>query len=215
MKYKTILFDLDGTLLDTLDDLTGAVNRTLAKYALPLRTRAEVRACVGNGARRLMELATGGKKPEMFDAMLADYKADYAANCRVRTEPYPGITALLETLSARGCRIGIVSNKPDDAVKALQREFFPVNVKIAVGETAGVRRKPAPDTLLVAMQQLGADAGSAVYVGDSEVDIETARNAGIPCVSVAWGFRDRDVLLAHGAKHIADGCGELLNLLSL
>lgn len=213
MKYTTILFDLDGTLLDTLDDLTDAVNRTLARYDLPCRTRTEVRAFVGNGARRLLELATGGKKPEVFDAMLASYKADYAANCRVHTAPYPGTVALLNALATQGSQIGIVSNKPDDAVKALQREFFPDSVKIAVGETNGIRRKPAPDTLLTAMRQLDAAPGSTVYVGDSEVDIETARNAGIPCLSVAWGFRDRDVLLAHGAKHIVDRCDELLSLL--
>lgn len=214
MKYTTILFDLDGTLLDTLDDLTDAVNRTLTRYGLPCRTRAEVRSFVGSGAKRLMELATGGAKPEAFDAILADYKADYAANCRVRTAPYPGVTALLQTLAAQGYTLGIVSNKPDDAVKSLQRDFFPNSVKVAVGETAGIRRKPAPDTLLAALRQLGADASGAVYVGDSDVDIETARNAGIPCISVAWGFRSRDVLLAHGAKDIVDSCDELLKLLS-
>lgn len=213
MKYTTILFDLDGTLLDTLDDLTDAVNRTLTRYGLPCRTRAEVRNFVGNGAKRLMELATGGAHPEAFDTMLADYKADYAANCRVRTAPYPGVTELLETLAARGYRLGIVSNKPDDAVKALQREFFPDSVTIAVGETAGIQRKPAPDTILAAMRQLGADAGSTVYVGDSDVDIETARNAGVPCISVSWGFRDRDVLLAHGAECIVDTCAQLRSLL--
>lgn len=213
MKYTTILFDLDGTLLDTLDDLADAVNRTLTRHGLPCRTRAEVRNFVGNGAKRLMELATGGQQPEAFDAILADYKADYAANCRVRTAPYPGVVELLEALAARGCRIGIVSNKPDGAVKALQREFFPGSVEIAVGETAGIQRKPAPDTLLAAMRQLGADIAKTVYIGDSEVDIETARNAGLPCICVSWGFRDRDVLLAHGAEYIADTCEQLLSLL--
>lgn len=213
MKYRTILFDLDGTLLDTLDDMTDAVNRTLTRYGLPCRSRTEVRDFVGNGAQRLMELASGGAKPETFGAMLADYKADYAANCRVRTAPYPGVTELLKTLAARGYQLGIVSNKPDDAVKALHRDFFPDSVTVAVGERAGMRRKPAPDTLLAAMRQLGADAGSTVYVGDSDVDIETARIAGIPCISVAWGFRDRDVLLAHGADCIAADCSALLALL--
>lgn len=213
MKYTTILFDLDGTLLDTLDDLTDAVNRTLVRHNLPCCTRAEVRNFVGKGAKRLMELATGGAHPETFDAMLADYKADYAANCRVRTAAYPGVVELLGTLAARGYRIGIVSNKPDDAVKALQREFFPGSVEIAVGETVGVRRKPAPDTLLAAMQQLGAKPDATVYVGDSEVDVETARNAGIPCISVSWGFRDRAILLAHGAECIVDTCAQLLSLL--
>lgn len=213
MNATTILFDLDGTLLDTLDDLTDAVNRTLARYGLPCRTRAEVRNFVGNGAKRLMELAANGAQPETFDAILNDYKADYAANCRVRTAPYPGVVELLETLASRGYRIGIVSNKPDGAVKALQREFFPGSVEIAVGETAGMQRKPAPDTLLAAMRQLGADAAKTVYIGDSEVDIETARSAGVPCISVSWGFRNRDFLLAHGAKCIVDSCAQLLSLL--
>lgn len=213
MKYTTILFDLDGTLLDTLDDLTDAVNRTLARYGLPCRSHAEVRNFVGNGAKRLMELATGGQQPEAFDAILADYKADYAANCRVHTAPYPGVTGLLDTLAAQGYQLGIVSNKPDDAVKALQCEFFPDSIQVAVGESAGIRRKPAPDTLLAAMRQLGAAPDATVYIGDSEVDIETARNAGVPCISVSWGFRDRDVLLAHGAECIVDTCAQLLPLL--
>lgn len=213
MNATTILFDLDGTLLDTLDDLTDAVNRTLVRYGLPCRTRAEVRNFVGNGAKRLMELAANGARPEAFDAILNDYKADYAANCRVRTAPYPGVVELLETLASRGYRIGIVSNKPDDAVKALQREFFPGSVEIAVGETVGMQRKPAPDTLLAAMRQLGADAAKTVYIGDSEVDIETARSAGVPCICVSWGFRDRDVLLAHGAECIVDSYAQLLSLL--
>lgn len=212
MPYETILFDLDGTLLDTLADLTDAVNRTLMRFAFPCRTRAEVRAFVGNGARRLMELAVpGGAEQVQFDAILDDYKADYAAHCRVHTAPYPGVPELLRTLCAQGKRLAIVSNKPDDAVQALQRDFFP-NVSVAVGERAGVRRKPAPDTVLAALQQLGAGPENAVYVGDSEVDLETARNAGLPCISVSWGFRDRELLLAHGAQAVADNCAQLLEL---
>ena len=204
MKYTTILFDLDGTLLDTLDDLSDAVNRTLALYGLPLRTRGEVRAFLGNGARYLMEHAAPGLEPERFERLLRDYKADYDANCLVKTAPYPGVEALLRALRASGCRTGIISNKPDTAVQPLFARFFSDTMDIAVGERAGIRRKPAPDTVLAAMERLGAAPEQTLYVGDTEVDIETARAAGVDCATVAWGFRDRSDLEASGAKLLFD-----------
>ena len=202
---KAVLFDLDGTLLDTLGDLAAAVNRTLAKYALPPRTLDEVRAFVGNGVEKLMERAVpDGRSDPRFEQLLADFKADYALHAADSTAPYPGVVALLQALKARGCKVGVVSNKFDAATKALCARYFGPLVDVAVGENerGGVRKKPAPDTVLAAMQQLGASEG--VYVGDSEVDIETARNAKLPCLSVTWGFRSREQLLQSSASVLID-----------
>lgn len=214
MHYTSVLFDLDGTLLDTLGDLTAAMNRTLTRHGLPERTRQQMRAALGNGARRLMELSVpAGTDGALFETLLAEYNADYAAHCRIETAPYPGVDALLRQLHAQGRKLAIVSNKPDEAVRALRADFFAGTISIAVGEKTGIRRKPAPDTLLAAMAQLGADAASTVYVGDSEVDIATARAAGLPCISVLWGFRDRDLLEQAGAQQFAADAGELASLL--
>ena len=214
MHYTSVLFDLDGTLLDTLGDLTAAMNRTLIRHGLPERTRQQMRAALGNGARRLMELSVpAGTNGALFETLLAEYNADYAAHCRIETAPYPGVDALLRQLHAQGRKLAIVSNKPDEAVRALRAEFFADTVPIAVGEKQGIRRKPAPDTLLTAMAQLGAERTSTVYVGDSEVDIATARAAGLPCISVLWGFRDRGLLEQAGAQQFAADTGELAKLL--
>ena len=212
MHYTSVLFDLDGTLLDTLGDLTAAMNRTLTRHGLPERTRQQMRAALGNGARRLMELSIpAGTDGALFETLLAEYNADYAAHCRIETAPYPGVDALLRQLHAQGRKLAIVSNKPDEAVRALRADFFADAVPIAVGETAAIRRKPAPDMLLAAMVQLGAERTSTVY--DSEVDIATARAAGLPCISVLWGFRDRDALEQAGAQQFAADADELARLL--
>ena len=214
MHYTSVLFDLDGTLLDTLGDLTAAMNRTLTRHGLPERTRQQMRAALGNGARRLMELSVPvGTDGALFETLLAEYNTDYAAHCRIETAPYPGVDALLRQLHAQGRKLAIVSNKPDEAVRALRTEFFADTVPIAVGETAAIRRKPTPDMLLAAMEKLGAERTSTVYVGDSEVDIATARAAGLPCISVLWGFRDRDLLEQAGAQQFAADAGELARLL--
>ena len=205
MHYTSVLFDLDGTLLDTLGDLTAAMNRTLTRHGLPERTRQQMRTALGNGARRLMELSVpSGTDSALFETLLAEYNADYAAHCRIETAPYPGVAALLRTLHAQGRKLAIVSNKPDEAVRALRADFFADTISIAVGEKAGIRRKPAPDTVFRALEELGAGTGRAVYVGDSDVDIQTAANAGLPCLSVSWGFRDAEFLTAHGAQRIVD-----------
>ena len=207
MKYATVLFDLDGTLLDTLDDMTDAVNRTMRRFSLPERSRGEIRSFVGNGARRLIELASGAEG-DRLEKILADYKADYDANYLVKTAPYPGVMALLMTLRAQGRHTGIISNKPDSTVKQLNDALFQGLADIAVGDRAGIRRKPAPDTVLAAMEALGAKAEETVYVGDSDVDVATARAAGVPCISVTWGYRDRDVLAAAGAwSRVSEGEG--------
>ena len=212
MKYKAILFDLDGTLLDTLEDMADALNRTMDHFALPRRSLREVRSFVGNGARRLVELATGAEG-ERLEEILAVYKEDYDRNYLVKTAPYPGIMALLDRLHAEGCLTGIVSNKPDSTVQSLSDALFQGKADISVGEKAGIRRKPAPDTVLAAMEALGVTKAETVYVGDSEVDVMTARAAGVPCISVTWGFRDRDVLEAAGAETFAPDCESLWQLL--
>ena len=212
MKYKAILFDLDGTLLDTLEDMADALNRTMDRFDLPHRTLKEVRSFVGNGAKRLIELATGAEGDRLAE-ILAVYKEDYDRNYLVKTAPYPGVMPLLDELHAAGCLVGIVSNKPDSTVQSLSEALFQGKADIAVGEKAGIRRKPAPDTVLAALEALGVTKAETVYVGDSEVDVMTARAAGVPCVSVTWGFRDRDVLEEAGAETFAADCGTLWRLL--
>ena len=212
MKYKAILFDLDGTLLDTLEDMADALNRTMDRFALPHRSLREVRSFVGNGARRLVELAAGAEDTRL-EEILSVYKEDYDRNYLIKTAPYPGIMALLDRLHEAGCLVGIVSNKPDSTVQSLSDALFEGKADISVGEKAGIRRKPAPDTVLAAMEALGVTKAETVYVGDSEVDVMTARAAGVPCISVTWGFRDRDVLEKAGAETFADTCEALWQLL--
>lgn len=214
MGFETVIFDLDGTLLDTLDDLMGACNYALRQVGAPERTRAEVRAFVGNGLGRLMELALpGGRDNSSFDEALSLLQSYYRAHNKVKTAPYSGIPELIDELMRRGISMAVVSNKPDSSVKPLAAEFFPHMFPVAIGERPGVRRKPAPDTVLEALKELGKDLSTAVYVGDSEVDLATARNAGIPCISVTWGFRDRNVLDAHGGAMYADSPEDVLKWL--
>lgn len=187
-----VIFDLDGTLLDTLEDLKDAVNATLTKFGYPLRSLEEVRRFVGNGAKVLIQLAVPeNTNPEPVYAAFREY---YQKNCQVKTAPYPGIAEVLATLDVP---VAIVSNKPDSAVKSLCAQYFPGIY--ALGESAECPRKPAPDMVFKAMRDIGV--GNCIYVGDSEVDVATARNVGIPCLSVTWGFRNQDELLEAGATH--------------
>lgn len=190
-----VLFDLDGTLLDTLQDLTQSTNAALRAFGYPERTVEEVRQFVGNGAERLIRLAV----PEGADPLpvLQAFRTHYQAHCQERTGPYPGIMELLEQVAKR-YPVAIVSNKPDSAVKALCGDYFPGIY--ARGESGDCPRKPAPDMVYKAMAALGADR--CVYIGDSEVDVLTARNAGAACISVTWGFRDEETLRTAGATHI-------------
>lgn len=216
MKYSAVLFDLDGTLLYTLEDIAAALNRALAGRGMPPRTLEEVRAFVGNGSARLVERAVPqGCGAEETARVLSDYRADYDSNCDVRTRPYPEIPELLRGLSGAGYRLAVVSNKPDGAVKALVEAHFPGMFGVAVGEGPLVRRKPAPDTLLAALGKMGAGPAEAVYVGDSEVDIATAANAGLRCVSALWGFRTRRQLEEAGAAELISSPLELAGLLKL
>lgn len=215
MKYENVIFDLDGTLLDTLADIADSVNHTMTAFGLPELNESEVRAHVGNGSARLIELCLpGGRENPEFGAALAHYSAWYEDHCRIKTRPYPGITELLRRLNAAGVRCAVVSNKPDAAVQELDRLFFRGLTRAAVGERPGIRRKPAPDSLLAVMESLGASPAETVYVGDSEVDIITAGNAGVDCVSVLWGFRDRGELEERGASVLVSDAEELWSALS-
>ena len=208
MTYKTYLFDMDGTLLDTLDDLAAAVNHTLEQYGYPTRSQEQVRKGLGNGAVKLMAamLPEGEDTPE-FAAIMRDYKAWYQAHTCVLTRPYPGVPELLERLQKAGCRVAIVSNKPHGAACVLAEKFFPGVPTF--GESPATPRKPAPDMVLHALTALGADSDTAVYVGDSEVDVQTARNAGLPLIAVSWGFRGRQALREAGAENIVDSAAEI------
>lgn len=214
MPYQTAIFDLDGTLLDTLEDLYRAVNHALHSHGLPLRTRDEIKSFVGNGVELLVRRSLPvGYTEETASSVLSDFKTTYAAICKDNTKPYEGILPLLSSLRERVIRIAVVSNKFDAATKALCAEYFGELVEVAVGERADIRKKPAPDTVFEALTALGITADGAVYIGDSEVDIETAKNCGMDCISVTWGFKNRDFLLSNGAITLADSPDELLGLL--
>ena len=215
MKKKLVIFDLDGTLLDTLDDLADAVNWALEQENLPLRTRDEVRAFVGNGIRLLIERAVPeGTEPTQTDRVFAGFKARYAVHCADKTQPYPGIIALLGRLRAQGIRTAVVSNKADFAVQTLCRDYFPGLVDCAVGERAGIPKKPAPDAVNEVLRRLNIPREQTVYVGDSDVDVETARNARMDGVLVLWGFRDRTTLERAGATCFAATADELFAALT-
>ena len=213
-RYNAAVFDLDGTLLDTLEDLYLATNQALERHALPLRTREEVRMFVGNGVEMLIRRAVpAGTCEDTVGTVLADFKAIYAAICEDHTAPYEGIFDLLTALRERRIRVAVVSNKFDAATKQLCQKYFGDLVEIAVGERAGIRKKPCPDTVFEALSILGVAAEDAVYIGDSDVDIETAQGAGMPCLSVTWGLRDEDFLLEHGATVLVCTPEELLRML--
>ena len=214
MPYQTAVFDLDGTLLDTLEDLYRATNTALEGHALPRRSRDEVRMFVGNGVEMLIRRAVpAGTDEETTLAVLADFKTTYAAICEDHTRPYDGILNMLRALREKGIRVAVVSNKFDAATKQLCEKYFGDLVEVAIGERAGVRKKPAPDTVYEALKELGVTAEGAVYIGDSDVDIETARNCGMPCISVTWGLRDKDFLLQSGAKILVNTPESLLGVI--
>jgi phosphoglycolate phosphatase len=210
---KVFIFDLDGTLLDTLGDLAASVNYALRTHGMPEHSIDDVRRFVGNGVRKLMERAVpdGVSNPD-FEAAFSTFRQHYMAHSLDTTKPYDGIPEALEALKAEGCRLAVVSNKMMAATQALCRHFFPDTIEVAIGEDEahGIRKKPSPDTVFAALRSLGVGKDEAVYVGDSDVDIETAANAGLPCVSVLWGFRDRDFLIQHGAKTFISAPSELL-----
>ncbi len=213
-KYDTVIFDLDGTLLNTLEDLRDSTNFALSRCGYPERTTQEIRSFVGNGIGKLIEHAVPqGTSREEYAAVLAVFKAHYAENCNNKTRAYDGIEALLARLKAANVKLAIVSNKVDSAVKALCERYFADYISIAIGEKENICRKPAPDTVFAAMELLGAKKESTVYIGDSEVDVQTAKNAGIDLIAVSWGFRDREALRALGDFPIADTAEEVWRLI--
>ncbi|MBP3778982.1 MAG: HAD-IIIA family hydrolase [Prevotella sp.] len=213
MRYQTYVFDLDGTLLDTLGDLAASTNYALRTHGMPEHSLDDVRRFVGNGVRVLMERAVpqGAENPQ-FEAAFQTFRTHYMQHSLDTTKPYDGILETLEALKAEGCRLAVVSNKMMAATQELCRHFFRDTIEVAIGEheAQGIRKKPAPDTVNEAFRQLGVGKERAVYVGDSDVDILTARNSGLPCISVLWGFRDRDFLIQHGAETFISAPSELL-----
>lgn len=205
MKYTTVVFDLDGTLLDTLEDLMDAVNYALGKFGYPVRTLPEIRTFVGNGVRKLIERSLPGDAADPdVDGILSAFREYYTVHCEDKTHAYDGVPELLRQLKDAGLKLAIVSNKLDGAVKKLNQSHFNGYVQAAIGEKNGIRRKPAPDMVENALAELNSSKDGAVYVGDSDVDIQTAANAGLDCISVSWGFRDVDFLRKSGAAVIAD-----------
>ena len=205
---------MDGTLLNTLYDLTDAVNWSLEKFGQPTRSIEEVKAFVGNGLRNLMlQAVPNGEENPVFENLFEFFREYYKSHCNIKTVPYEGIIELMKELKGRGIKMAIVSNKIDSGVKELNQIHFSEFVDIAIGEREGIGRKPAPDSVNEALRLLEVDKEHAVYVGDSDVDIQTAQNAAIRCVSVSWGFRDEAFLMEHGAGIMIDRPLELLEYL--
>lgn len=209
--YNTYIFDLDGTLLSSLADLAASCNYALRTNGMPERTLDEVRRFVGNGVKKLMERATpDGLQNPLFDKTLADFRQHYMKHNLDTTCPYEGVMPMLEELQRRGKKVAVVSNKFYAATQELCHHFFSDLITVAIGEREDIRKKPAPDTVIEALRQLNATAEESVYIGDSDVDIDTARNAGMPCISVLWGFRDKDFLIEHGATTLVATPQEIL-----
>ena len=196
---RILLFDLDGTLLDTITDLHAAVNHALSAFSLPGHSIEAVTGMVGNGIRTLIARATpGGEENPLFESVFAEFGRYYKLHANDNTVPYDGITEMLAALTAVGYIPAVVSNKIDSAVKSLCREILPDSIVYALGDTDGIPRKPAPDMVYAALRALGAEPADAYYIGDSEVDVATAKNAGVPCLSVLWGLRSKAEFLAAG-----------------
>lgn len=209
-RYEAVLFDLDGTLLDTLEDLKDSVNYVMVRYGFPERTLDEVRKAVGNGIRKLIERSVPqGTAEETIESAYDDFMVYYKKNCMVKTKPYPGIEEVLRKLKAEGCKLAVVTNKGNEAVQEMIPYYFEGLFEIAVGATKEMPKKPAPDTVYYALEKVKVEKEKALFVGDSQVDVETAKNAGMDSILVTWGFRSREVLEEAGAPKLADSAGEL------
>ena len=210
-EFDTYIFDLDGTLLSTLNDLAASTNCALRWAGMPERTIEEIRMFVGNGVKLLMERAIpNGINNPKFEETYAKFREHYLEHNLDTTSPYDGIPELLRELKRRGKKLAIVSNKFYAATQDLAKHFFPDTIEVAIGERETIRKKPAPDTVLEALRQLGASKEGAVYIGDSDVDIMTAKNCGLPCISVLWGFRDKDFLIQHGGTIFVNKPSDIL-----
>jgi len=210
-EFETYVFDLDGTLLETLKDLAASTNYALRTYNMPEHSIEDVRMFVGNGVKKLMERAIpNGIENPQFEEVYATFRQHYLEHNLDTTKPYEGIPELLAELKARGKKLAIVSNKFYAATQELARHFFPDTIEVAIGERENIKKKPAPDTVIEALRQLGASRETAVYIGDSDVDIMTAKNCDMPCVSVLWGFRDKEFLMEHGATFFVEKPCQLL-----
>lgn len=210
MSYKAVIFDMDGTILETLEDMKDSVNYTLEHFGFETITLAQTRTYVGYGAERLMRRALPENvSEEVYQEALKFYKAYYKEHCQIKTCEYDGITDLLKSLRAAGIKTAVVSNKPDPAVQELAEYFFSGMFDFVVGACTSIRPKPAPDSLYAAVKALGFDKKDCVYIGDTEVDIATTKSAEMDCVSVTWGFRDREQLIEAGASILIDSVAEL------
>ena len=214
MSYKAVLFDIDGTLLDTLEDLCDSTNHALAQMGYPLRGIEEIRRFIGNGAEKQIRRAVpeGTSEGKIMET-LAAFRAYYQDHCQIKTKVYDGLLDVLSELKEKGVKMAVVSNKPDAAVKKLSREYFGDRLDYAIGPSDGVRCKPYPDMAEEALKALGVEKKDAVFVGDSEVDVQTGLNAGLDVIAVSWGFRSREVVIEAGAKMIADDASELEKLI--
>jgi len=214
MKYKLVIFDLDGTILDTLEDLKQALNHALTFYEYPTRTLDEVRCFVGNGIRKLIERAMPENALDTdIDKVFAEFNKYYALHCADYTKPYEGVVELVRKLRNMGIKTAVVSNKADYGVQELCDKYFNGLFDYAVGERVGVNRKPSPDAVYEVLSYLDIEKNEAVYVGDSEVDVKTAQNAGLESIMVSWGFRDKEYLYEQGAVNIVDDCGALESMI--
>lgn len=215
MKYKVIIWDLDGTLLDTLQDLANATNYALRIWGLPERTIDEVRQFVGNGVRMLMKRAvSGGEDNPKFEEIFSTFKAYYVEHCQDNTGLYPGIAETLRELKVHGVRMAVVSNKLQAGVTELFDVWFKEYMEVGIGERPEVKRKPAPDMVNTALAEMDVSRVDAVYIGDSEVDIQTAHNSGLPCISVLWGFREKEFLMAQGATQFVTNPMEIVDIVT-
>ena len=216
MEIKAVIFDLDGTLTDTLADLTNSVNHALSEFGFPKRSADEVRSFVGNGVRRLISLSVPyGTSENVCEACLDAFKAHYEKNSCVNTKPYNGINEVLESLKNKGIKTAVVTNKIHWAAEEIVSHFFEGFIDVTAGQVDGVAQKPEPDGIFFVLEKLGMSKENAVYVGDSEVDCITAHNACIPCIGVTWGFRDREILEENGADFIVDTPAEILKCVYL
>ena len=213
---KAVVFDMDGTILDTLGDLRSSVNHALREYGLPERSSAEIRLFLGSGMVYLIHKAVPeGTDPETEASVLASHKTYYPMHCAEQTKPYPGICELLSSLRDAGILTAVVSNKSDPNVQALVKDYFDGLFTVAVGARDGIPRKPSPELVEIALSELGVSKSDAVYIGDSDIDVATARNAGLSMITVLWGFRDKPQLIEAGAERFAENTDDVRRMLGV